>query len=59
MIPNHRFTVRVSDNRVSDIAEAAIGPRSVVATSPDKLEECKWELEADTERFIKTIEVCL
>jgi leukotriene-A4 hydrolase len=29
----------------------------VVATSPDKLEECKWELEADTESFIKTIEV--
>lgn len=40
-----------------DISEAAIGPRSVVATSPDKLDECKWELEADTEKFIKTIEV--
>lgn len=59
MISTRHFTVRVSNNRVSDIAEAAIGPRSVVATSPDKLEECKWELEADTERFIKTIEVCL
>lgn len=41
-----------------DISEASIGPRSVVATSPDKLEECKWELEADTEKFINTIEVC-
>lgn len=41
----------------SDVAEAPIGPRSVVATSPDKLEECKWELEADTENFITTIEV--
>lgn len=29
----------------------------MVATSPDKLEECKWELEADTETFINTIEV--
>lgn len=42
-----------------DISEAPIGPRSGVATSPDKLEECKWELEADTERFINAIEVCL
>ncbi|KAJ5674878.1 uncharacterized protein N7477_004812 [Penicillium maclennaniae] len=39
-----------------DVSEAPIGPRSVVATSPDKLEECKWELEADTETFINTIE---
>lgn len=45
----------VEPNR--DIAEAAIGPRSAVATSPDKLEECKWELEADTEKFINAIEV--
>ena len=43
----------------SDIAEATIGPRSRVATSPDRLEECRWELEADTENFIHTIEVCL
>ena len=43
------------DNR--DISEASIGPRSVVATSPDKLDECRWELEADTEKFINTIEV--
>lgn len=41
----------------SDVSEASIGPRSVVVTSPDKLDECKWELEADTENFIKTIEV--
>jgi hypothetical protein len=44
-------------NRTSDIDEAPIGPRSRVATSPDKLRECQWELEADTERFIETIEV--
>lgn len=41
-----------------DISEAAIGPRSVVATSPDRLEGCRWELEADTEKFINAIEVC-
>lgn len=46
-------------NLDSDIVEATVGPRSVVATSPDKLQECQWELEADTERFIDTIEVCL
>lgn len=40
-----------------DISEAAIGPRSIVATSPDKLQECQWELEADTEKFINAIEV--
>lgn len=43
----------------SDIAEATIGPRSRVATSPDELKGCKWELEADTEKFIETIEVFL
>lgn len=48
-----------STNLDSDIVEATVGPRSVVATSPDKLQECQWELEADTERFIDTIEVCL
>lgn len=43
----------------SDIATAPIGPRSVVATSADKLKACQWEVEADTERFIQTAEVCL
>ncbi|KAL4749363.1 leukotriene A-4 hydrolase [Aspergillus terricola var. indicus] len=50
-IPSYLFALASGD-----IAEASIGPRSAVATSPDKLEECKWELEADTERFINTIE---
>lgn len=26
-------------------------------TGPDQLKACKWELEADTEKFIQTIEV--
>jgi hypothetical protein len=46
-----------TDSSQRDIAEARIGPRSVVATSPDKLDECKWELEVDTEKFINAIEV--
>ncbi|KAL4781923.1 leukotriene A-4 hydrolase [Aspergillus varians] len=50
-IPSYLFALASGD-----IVEASIGPRSVVATSPDKLQECRWELEADTERFINTIE---
>ncbi|KAF9883449.1 hypothetical protein FE257_003447 [Aspergillus nanangensis] len=50
-IPSYLFALASGD-----IAEAAIGPRSVVATSPDKLRECQWELEADTENFINAIE---
>ncbi|KAL2221446.1 leukotriene A-4 hydrolase [Thermoascus aurantiacus ATCC 26904] len=50
-IPSYLFALASGD-----IVEGTIGPRSVVATSPDKLEECKWELEADTEKFINTIE---
>ncbi|KAJ5387256.1 hypothetical protein N7509_009797 [Penicillium cosmopolitanum] len=50
-IPSYLFAIASGD-----VSEASIGPRSVVATSPDKLDECKWELEADTETFINTIE---
>ncbi|PWY63903.1 leukotriene A-4 hydrolase [Aspergillus heteromorphus CBS 117.55] len=50
-IPSYLFALASGD-----ISEAAIGPRSVVATSPDKLRECQWELEADTEKFIGAIE---
>ncbi|KAL3442134.1 leukotriene A-4 hydrolase [Aspergillus insuetus] len=50
-IPSYLFALASGD-----IDEAPIGPRSRVATSPDKLRECQWELEADTERFIETIE---
>lgn len=44
-------------NQHSDIATASIGPRSLVATGPEEIQESKWELEADTERFIQTAEV--
>ncbi|KAI9719930.1 MAG: hypothetical protein M1828_005968 [Chrysothrix sp. TS-e1954] len=39
-----------------DIVEAPIGPRSVVATSPDQLKACVWEFEKDTENYIKNAE---
>jgi leukotriene-A4 hydrolase len=47
-IPSYLFAIASGD-----IATAPIGPRSTVATGPDELADCKWELEADTERFLK------
>jgi len=39
-----------------DIATASIGPRSLVSTGPEELSAAKWELEADTEKFIEVAE---
>lgn len=39
-----------------DIVTSSIGPRSVVATSPDQLKSCVDELSADTESFIQAAE---
>ncbi|KAL2406820.1 Leucine aminopeptidase 2 [Exophiala dermatitidis] len=39
-----------------DIATAKIGPRSLVATGPEELESCRWELEADTEKYMEAAE---
>lgn len=39
-----------------DIATASIGPRSLVSTGPEELSDAKWELEADTEKFIEVAE---
>lgn len=50
-IPSYLFAIASGD-----IATASIGPRSVVATSPESLEACKWEFEESTERYIQTIE---
>ena len=47
-IPSYLFALASGD-----IATAKIGPRSTVATGPDELEECKWELEKDTEKFME------
>ena len=51
-IPSYLFAVASGD-----IATASIGPRSVVATGPEELSAAKWELEADTEGFIRAAEV--
>ncbi|KIW77532.1 leukotriene A-4 hydrolase/aminopeptidase [Fonsecaea pedrosoi CBS 271.37] len=47
-IPSYLFALASGD-----IATANVGPRSLVATGPDELKECKWELEEDTEKFLK------
>ena len=52
---SHRWIPNIYKNR--DIATASIGPRSIVAASPDEIQASKWELEADTERFIQAAEV--
>ncbi|KAF5019154.1 hypothetical protein F66182_8859 [Fusarium sp. NRRL 66182] len=50
-IPSYLFAVASGD-----IETAPIGPRSVVATGPNELEECKWELERDMEKFMEVAE---
>ena len=50
-IPSYLFAVASGD-----IVSAQIGPRSTVWTGPPELDDCKWELENDTENFIKTAE---
>jgi len=50
-IPSYLFALASGD-----IKSAPIGPRSTVWTGPDELEGCKWELETDTETFIKAAE---
>lgn len=46
-IPSYLFAVASGD-----IVTAPIGPRSVVATGPNELADCKWELERDMEKFM-------
>jgi leukotriene-A4 hydrolase len=50
-IPSYLFAVASGD-----IVTASIGPRSVVATGPNELKACKWELERDMERFMEVAE---
>jgi len=50
-IPSYLFAVASGD-----IVTASIGPRSVVATGPNELEACKWELEQDMEKFMEVAE---
>ncbi|KAI1623006.1 leukotriene-A4 hydrolase [Exophiala viscosa] len=50
-IPSYLFAIASGD-----IATAKIGAHSVVATGPDELSDCKWELEDSTDKFIKAAE---
>ncbi|GAM88333.1 hypothetical protein ANO11243_063660 [Dothideomycetidae sp. 11243] len=50
-IPAYLFAIASGD-----IVGAAVGPRSTVYTGPDELAGAKWELESDTEKFIKAAE---
>lgn len=50
-MPSYLFAVASGD-----IATAAIGPRSVVASGPEELSACKWELEGDMEKFLEVAE---
>ncbi|KAI5293478.1 hypothetical protein KEM52_005496, partial [Ascosphaera acerosa] len=49
-IPSYLFALASGD-----IAEARIGPISKVATSPDQLSACQWELEEATGKFLGAI----
>lgn len=50
-IPAYLFAIASGDIKI-----APIGPRSNVATGPDELASCQWELKEDTEKFIHTAE---
>lgn len=50
-IPAYLFAVASGD-----IATASIGSRSKVASGPNELEACKWELERDMETFMEVAE---
>lgn len=50
-IPSYLFAVASGD-----IAFAKLGPRTLVASGPDELQDCKWELERDTERYVELAE---
>ncbi|RDA93652.1 hypothetical protein CP533_4865 [Ophiocordyceps camponoti-saundersi (nom. inval.)] len=50
-IPSYLFALASGD-----IATAPIGPRSLVATGPNELADCKWELEQDMEKFMDVAE---
>lgn len=50
-IPSYLFAVASGDIRT-----AAIGARSWVASGPEEVEECKWELERDMDKFLEVAE---
>lgn len=50
-IPSYLFAVASGD-----IVAAKIGSRSVVVTGPNELDDCKWELERDMDKFMDVAE---
>lgn len=50
-IPSYLFAVASGDIRT-----AAIGARSWVASGPEEVEACKWELERDMDKFMEVAE---
>lgn len=50
-IPSYLFAVASGDIRT-----AAIGARSWVASGPEEVEGCKWELERDMDKFLEVAE---
>ena len=50
-IPSYLFAIASGD-----LSFAPVGPRSTVATSPDAIDACKWELDQDTEKFMEVAE---
>ncbi|KJK84600.1 Leukotriene A-4 hydrolase-like protein [Metarhizium anisopliae BRIP 53293] len=50
-IPSYLFAVASGD-----IVSAKIGSRSVVVTGPNELDECRWELERDMDKFMEVAE---
>jgi leukotriene-A4 hydrolase len=50
-IPSYLFALASGD-----ISEGYIGPRSVVVTGPEELDEAQWEFKEDMEKFLQTIE---
>lgn len=50
-IPSYLFALASGD-----IVQARVGPRSVVASGPDEIKDCQWELERDIENFIQVAE---
>ncbi|KAI0148706.1 leukotriene A-4 hydrolase [Xylariaceae sp. FL1272] len=50
-IPSYLFALASGD-----IESAPIGKRSIVATGPEALQEAKWELENDMDKFLEVAE---
>ena len=50
-IPSYLFAVASGE-----IVSAQVGPRSSIWTGPLELDDFKWEMEGDTEKYIEIVE---